>query len=308
MPMNGPAFRPAPARCPFASLGARALELALLTALAACVRTPRDGEAGVDAGRAALLDPSDSLWSAHAPDTFDVRIETSKGPFTIRVLRGWAPRGADRFFNLVRAGFYDDSRFFRVREGFIAQFGLPGDPAIAPHWIDNAIPDDPVNTSNVRGTVAFAMTGPDTRTTQVYMNLADNDRLDAQGFAPFGRVMEGMDVVDRLYAGYDESAGGGVRGGKQGRIIAEGNAHLDRDFPLLDHLVSARIVRQLRSPSTRRERSMVPDLSQVASGPAAGEAERTRSSSSRTHPSPASFHAAASQGARRPTPVGAGTS
>jgi cyclophilin family peptidyl-prolyl cis-trans isomerase len=219
------------------------LALAALLALAACVRPAEDRATSVDAGRAALVDPADSLWSAPAPDTFDVRIETSEGPFAIRVVRDWAPLGADRFFNLVRAGFYDDSRFFRVRAGFIAQFGLPGDPAVAPYWIDNAIPDDPVATSNVRGTVAFAMTGPDTRTTQVYINLADNERLDGQGFAPFGRVIEGMNVVDRLYAGYDESAGGGVRGGKQGRIIGEGNAHLDREYPLLDHLVSARIVR-----------------------------------------------------------------
>jgi homoserine O-acetyltransferase len=216
---------------------------AVLLALPACAQTPNDGAAGGAAARTAvLLDPADSLWSAPAPDRFDVRIATTKGTFTITVQREWAPLGADRFFNLVRAGFYDDSRFFRVRAGFIAQFGLPGDPRVAPHWIRNAITDDPVATSNVRGAVAYAMTGPDTRTTQVYINLADNARLDEQGFAPFGLVTQGMDVVDRLYAGYDESAGGGVRAGKQDRIIAEGNAHLDRDFPLLDRLISARIV------------------------------------------------------------------
>lgn len=193
--------------------------------------------------REALLKPADSLWQAHAPARFVVAFETTKGAFTMEVQRDWAPLGADRLFNLVRAGFFDDSRFFRVREGFIAQFGLPGDPAVAPHWIGNVIPDDPVRETNVRGTAAFAMTGPDTRTTQVYINLDDNTRLDEQGFAPFGRITSGMDVVDQLYAGYDESAGGGVRGGRQGRIIGEGNAHLDRDFPLLDRLITARIVR-----------------------------------------------------------------
>lgn len=225
--------------------GARAAGVLVVVLLATACATRADdtGDRLTDRAEAALLDPTDSLWSVSAPDSFDVHVETSKGEFTIAVQRAWAPLGADRFFNLVRAGYYDDSRFFRVRAGFIAQFGLPGDPAIAPYWIGNAIADDPVMTSNVRGSVAYAMTGPDTRTTQVYINLADNARLDEQGFAPFGLVIQGMDVVDRLYADYDEAAGGGVRAGKQDRIIAEGNAHLDRDFPLLDHLIAARIVR-----------------------------------------------------------------
>ena len=208
---------------------------------AACGGTPASDVPSDAARRAALLDPADSLWQAAAPPAYTVTLETTQGAFALEVHRDWARRGADRFYNLVRSGFFDDSRFFRVRAGFIAQFGLPGDPAIAPHWVANTFPDDSVRQSNIRATAAFAMTGPGTRTTQVYINLADNPRLDVQGFAPFGTVTSGMDVVDRLYAGYDEAAGGGVRAGNQGRIIAEGNAHLDRDFPLLDRLIRARI-------------------------------------------------------------------
>ena len=159
----------------------------------------------------------------------------------IEAHRDWAPIGTDRFFQLVTAGFYDDSRFYRVRAGYITQFGLPGDPAVAPLWVDREIPDDPVVQTNVRGTVAFAMTGPDTRTTQIYINMVDNTHLDAQGFSPFGRVVEGMEVVERLYSGYGESAGGGMRGGQQGRIIAGGNSHLDKEFPLLDRLIRATV-------------------------------------------------------------------
>ena len=192
-----------------------------------------------------LLDPNHAVWHEKAPESFRVVIETTKGDFTLEVHRSWAPRGIDRFYNLVRAGFYDDSRFFRVREGFIAQFGIPGDPEVTTVWKDRAIPDDPVKESNTRGTLAYAMTGPDTRTTQIYINLQDNTRLDAEGFAPIGKVIQGMDVVDRLYAGYDEKAGGGMRGGRQGKILQEGNAWLDRDFPMLDKLESAKIVEEV---------------------------------------------------------------
>lgn len=236
-----PAGSPPPARPGAGALRAATLVGCLIAS--ACSGAARSGLPSDDAWQAALLDPADSLWQAAAPAAYTVIFETTQGAFTLEVHRDWAPRGADRFYNLVRSGFFDDSRFFRVRAGFIAQFGLPGDPAIAPHWVGNAFPDDSVRKSNVRATAAFAMTGPGTRTTQVYINLADNSRLDVQGFAPFGTVSSGMDVVDRLYAGYDEAAGGGVRAGNQGRIIAEGNAHLDRDFPLLDRLIGARIAR-----------------------------------------------------------------
>ena len=192
--------------------------------------------------RARLLNPKHEMWREAAPDLFRVRLETSKGSFVIEAHRDWAPRGVDRFYNLARAGFFDDSRFFRVRAGFIAQFGIPGDSAIAAIWRDQTIPDDPVRQSNARGFVAYAMTGADTRTTQLYINLGDNARLDKEGFAPIGKVIEGMEVVDQLYAGYGEEAGGGMRGGKQEKLFRDGNAYLDREFPRLDKLVRARIV------------------------------------------------------------------
>jgi cyclophilin family peptidyl-prolyl cis-trans isomerase len=162
------------------------------------------------------------------------------------VRREWAPQGADRFFALAAAGFFDDSRFFRVVAGFVAQFGVAGDPAVTTAWRDRKIPDDPVRQSNVRGTIAYAMTGPGTRSTQLYVNLADNTRLDGQGFAPIGRIARGMDAVDRLYAGYGEQAGGGMRGGRQGKLLAGGNAWLDAEFPKLDRLLRVRILEDPR--------------------------------------------------------------
>ena len=191
----------------------------------------------------ALLNPKHKVWSERAPDVFKVRFETTKGLFVIQIHRDWAPRGVDRFYNLVRTGFFDDSRFFRVRPGFIAQFGIPGDPKIAAVWREQTLPDDPVRQSNNRGTIAYAMTGPNTRTTQLYINISENSRLDADGFSPIGRVVEGMEIVDQLYSGYGEDAGGGMRGGKQGKIFEEGNTHLDREFPKLDKLVKACIVK-----------------------------------------------------------------
>jgi len=186
-----------------------------------------------------LLQPADGFWDQQAPSRFRVRFATSEGDFVVEVHRAWAPLGADRFYNLVRAGFFDDSRFFRIRASYIAQFGISGDPAVSAVWKSRSLEDDPVRRTNTRGTVAFAMTGPDTRTTQPYINLVDNIHLDDQGFAPFGQVIEGMEVVDRLYSGYDETAGGGMRGGKQGRIFEEGNAHLDEAFPKLTRLERA---------------------------------------------------------------------
>jgi homoserine O-acetyltransferase len=189
--------------------------------------------------RATLLDPAGSFWSQPAPPRFSVAVETTKGTFVLEIERALAPRGVDRFHALVRAGYFDDSRFFRVVPGFIAQFGIAGDPAVAQVWKDRAFPDDSLRARNVRGTIAFAMTGPNTRTTQLFVSLADNSRLDAQGFSPLGRVVEGMDVVDRIYGGYGENAGGGMRAGKQARMMTEGNAHLDRDYPMLDRLIRA---------------------------------------------------------------------
>jgi homoserine O-acetyltransferase len=160
----------------------------------------------------------------------------------LEIERAWAPRGADRFYNLARAGFFDDSRFSRVVPQFIAQFGIPADPAVGAVWQHRAFPDDSVAHSNVRGTIAFAMTGPNARTTQLYISLVDNMRLDAQGFAPIGRVVEGMAVVDSLYSGYGENSGGGVRRGNQAPLFAGGNAYVDREYPKLDRLIRMTII------------------------------------------------------------------
>lgn len=173
-----------------------------------------------------------------------IEFETSKGNFVVAVHRDWAPIGAARFETLVRKHFFDDQKFFRVRAGYIAQFGLHPDPKMIAVWKHKTMKDDPVRHTNARGTVAYAMTGPNTRTTQIYINLKDNPRLDAQGFAPFGEVVEGMNVVDQLYSGYGESAGGGVRGGKQGPIEEGGNAYLEHNFPRLDFIKRAFIIRR----------------------------------------------------------------
>ena len=194
------------------------------------------------ANSSALHHPNARFWRKHAPAVYKVAVQSTQGAFVLEVRRDWAPIGADRFYNLVRAGFYDDSRFYRVTARF-AQFGIAGDPAIAGVWRSVEIADDPVRQSNTRGRFAFAMTGPNARTTQIYICKTDMSAQDKDGFAPLGTVVEGMDVVDRLYAGYGETAGGGMRGGKQGRIFAEGNAHLDQDFPKLEKLLNARIIR-----------------------------------------------------------------
>jgi len=195
-----------------------------------------------ESAHAALRDPSNAYWTTRAPERFFVRFETTKGAFVIDVHRDWAPRGADRFYQLVQSGFFDDSRFYRVRAGYIVQFGIAGDPAIAQRWRDQRFPDDSVRHTDLRGVVAYAMTGPDTRTTQIYINLRDNTQLDAQGFSPIGEVVRGMDVVDALYAGYGETSGGGMRNGKQAPMFEEGNAYLDRNYPKLDHLRRAVVV------------------------------------------------------------------
>ena len=173
-----------------------------------------------------------------------VQFQTSKGKFVVEVHRDWAPIGAARFERLVRDHFFDGQKFFRVRAGYIAQFGLHPNPKLIARWKHRTIADDPVRHTNERGTLAYAMTGPNTRSTQIYINLKDNPQLDAQGFAPFARVVEGMDVVDQLYSGYGESAGGGMRGGKQGPIEQGGNATLERNFPRLDFIKRARIIRR----------------------------------------------------------------
>lgn len=175
------------------------------------------------------------------PATYRARFETSAGTFVIEVQRDWAPQGADRFYELVKSGYYDGQRFFRVLSGFMAQFGIHGDPKVSASWRDRRILDDPVRQSNTRGMVSFATAGPNTRTTQVFINYGNNQSLDGMGFAPFGKVVEGMEVVEHLFAGYGEGAPQG-RGPDQGRIQGEGNPYLEHDFPKLDYVKKATIV------------------------------------------------------------------
>jgi peptidyl-prolyl cis-trans isomerase A (cyclophilin A) len=179
--------------------------------------------------------------NAQAPPVYKVSFDTSKGTFVIEVHRDWAPNGADRFYNLVKNGFYDNTRFFRVISGFMVQFGINGDPRISAQWREANIPDDPVRQGNQRGYITFATAGPNTRTTQVFINFADNRMLDRQGFSPFGRVISGMNVVDALYSGYGEGAPQGL-GPEQGRVQGEGNAYLMKSFPKLDYIKKATIV------------------------------------------------------------------
>ena len=177
-----------------------------------------------------------------APASYKVRFDTSKGPFVIQVDRAWAPHGADRFYNLVKHGFYYKDRFFRVIPGFTVQFGINGDPRLSAHWREASIPDDPVKQSNRRGMITFATAGPNSRTTQVFINFGDNSQLDAMGFAPFGQVIAGMDAVDRINAEYGEGAPRG-RGPEQGKLQMEGNAYLAKGFPRMDYVKKATIVR-----------------------------------------------------------------
>ena len=209
--------------------------MTLLTAMTAGVHP-----AAPAASNSKLTDPA--ALNEKAPETYRARFATSKGDFVIEVTRAWAPNGADRFYNLVANGFFDDCRFFRVVYGFMVQFGIHGDPAINSVWRAATIPDDTVQQSNKRGYVAFATAGPNTRTTQVFINFVDkNSKLDSQGFAPFGVVVEGMDVVNKLFSGYGEAAPQG-HGPDQNRIQKEGNAYLAKSFPKLDYIKKASIV------------------------------------------------------------------
>ena len=226
----------------------RAWSLAPLIALAlvGCRRgeRPRAATGRADSATGAkpdLSNPASAAMRQRAPGTFRARFETRKGSFVIAVQRDWAPLGADRFYNLVKSGYFDGARFFRVIPGFMAQFGIHGDPQVAAAWRDATIPDDPVRQHNTRGAVSFATAGPGTRTTQLFINYGDNSQLDGMGFAPFGQVVEGMDVVDALYGGYGEGAPRG-RGPDQGRIQLEGNVYLEREFPRLDYVRVASIV------------------------------------------------------------------
>lgn len=187
----------------------------------------------------ALLDPTKA--DEKAPATYDVKFETTRGDVLIKVTRSWAPNGADRFYNLVKIGYFDDTAFFRVLPGFMAQFGINGNPEVNRIWKNSQIPDDPVKESNRRGYLTFATAGPDTRTTQLFINFGDNSQLDGQGFAPIGRVVEGMSVVDSIYSGYGEGAPQG-KGPNQGFIQGGGNQYLRKFFPKVDYIKKASIV------------------------------------------------------------------
>jgi peptidyl-prolyl cis-trans isomerase A (cyclophilin A) len=187
---------------------------------------------------AALRNPA--ALNEKAPDKFNAVFDTSKGSFTITVTRAWAPLGADRFYNLVKSGFFDDVRFFRVISGFMAQVGIHGNPTIAKAWMGARIQDDPVKQSNRRGFVSFATAGANTRTTQIFINFGANVALDKMGFAPFGEVTNGMGVIDKLYSGYGEGAPSG-KGPDQQRVQGEGNAYLNKEFPRLDFIKAATI-------------------------------------------------------------------
>jgi peptidyl-prolyl cis-trans isomerase A (cyclophilin A) len=176
-----------------------------------------------------------------APETFKAQFDTTKGKFTIEVTRSLSPNGADRFYNLVRSGYFKDIAFFRVVPGFMCQFGIHGDPNVSAKWRAAAIADDPVKGSNTRGTITFATAGPNTRTTQLFINFGNNINLDGMGFSPFGKVTEGMDVVDKINGEYGDGPPHGL-GPVQGRVQAEGNAYLKKDFPNLDYIKSATIV------------------------------------------------------------------
>lgn len=210
----------------FGSIIATAIGLTVMTVVVA-------GQAGqVDLNRAKLRNPA--ALNEQAPATYKARFDTTKGPFLVEVTREWAPFGADRFYNLVKNGFYDETRFFRVVPNFMVQFGINGTPAIQGVWREARIKDDPVKQSNKRGYITFATAGPGTRTSQVFINFRDNGGLDGQGFASFGRVVEGMDVVDKINAEYREQPA-------QGRLQTEGNAYLTKEFPKLDYVKKATI-------------------------------------------------------------------
>lgn len=205
-----------------------------LVAFAACTRS---GDSS-----SALLQPDPAELVRQAPDSFKVRFETSRGPFVVSVVRGWAPHGVDRFYYLVGNGFYDGVKFFRVVPNFVAQFGIHGDPAVSEAWRERTIPDDSVRQTNQPGSLTYAMGGANSRTTQLFINRGDNRRLDAMGFAPIGRIIEGQAAADSIYDGYGDGPPRG-NGPEQDAIRRQGNAYLERGFPRLDSIVRARIVK-----------------------------------------------------------------
>lgn len=214
----------------------RIVTAALLVAVAgaACGKQDQGGAPAAAPTAEALTNPGAPANQGPAPATYRARFQTSAGDFTVEVTRAWAPIGADRLYHLIKGGFYDGDRFFRVLPGFVVQFGLNGAPAVNAAWHNASITDDPVTQHNTAGTIVFATAGPNTRTTQLFINYADNIRLDQMGFAPMGRVVEGMDVVQKIYSGYGQTP-------DQGLIEGQGNSYLTQAFPKLDFIKTATI-------------------------------------------------------------------
>ncbi len=208
----------------------------ILIALA-CAALTGCGGGGHSGPQDALLHPG--TLKAEAPQLFTATFKTTKGEFAIEVHRTWAPKAANRFYNLVKSHFFDGVTFFRVVPKFVVQFGISPFPQVSAAWRDATIPDDPVTIHNTRGAVTFASAGPDTRTTQVFINLGENSSLDQTGFAPFGAVVSGMDVVDKLFSGY-----GDAPTSKQGELQTQGNAWLDKNYPKLDSIKTARVTQE----------------------------------------------------------------
>jgi peptidyl-prolyl cis-trans isomerase A (cyclophilin A) len=227
-------------RAAMKKLCAIALGVCLAASCIAAEDKKETKDSKTDSATPDFTDPS--KLTEKAPDTFKAQFDTTKGKFTVEVTRSLSPNGADRFYNLVRSGYFKDLAFFRVIPGFMAQFGIHGDPKVSATWRKASISDDPVKGSNTRGTLTFATAGPNTRTTQFFINFGDNVRLDSMGFSQFGKVTEGMDVVDKINGEYGEGAPGG-RGPRQDRVQTEGNAYLKKDFPNLDYIKSVTIVK-----------------------------------------------------------------
>ncbi len=220
------------------------LALAIPFALLLCLGPPMLVGCGGDSAEEAEGPPPNPLlqprrFTETAPETFVARLETTKGVVRIQVTREWAPRGADRFYNLVEAGYYDGVTFHRVIDGFMAEFGINGDPWVNAAWRQATMLDEPVRKLNSRGRVSFSKSGPNTRTVQAFINTDENRNLDGQGFSPFGEVVEGMDVVEALYSGYGESPTLGGEGVYQAMAIARGEEYLNEEFPLLDRIQRA---------------------------------------------------------------------
>lgn len=216
-----------------------------------------------------LLNPS--LWTKMAPPSFKAKFTTTKGDIVVEAHRDWSPRGVDRFYNLVRSGFFTNVSFYRVVPNFVVQFGASPDPKVEAAWMNARIKDDPVKQSNKKYSLTFAMGGPNTRTTEFFINLRDNASLDGMGFSPIGEVIEGKELVDAIYSGYGDMAEQGGRGPSQQRVQAEGKPYLDKNFPNLDSIKLAVIASEEAAPAKPAVAAPKP----AAAKPAAPAAKKT---------------------------------